>query len=125
MAKLKIILLGLFLIILGVGAYFLFGNYSDGYRAGTMIKFSKKGVLFKTYEGELNLGMVLNDQQPSVSVSNIWKFSVKGSKDELNSKLQDALLNGKRVKVHYDEKFFQFDWRGDTKYIVDEVEILN
>jgi hypothetical protein len=125
MAKLKIIGLILIVLILGVGGYFLFGNYSDGYRAGTMIKFSKRGVLFKTYEGELNLGMVLNDQQPSVSVSNIWKFSVKGSEDELKSKLQNALLNGKRVKVHYNEKFFQFDWRGDTKYIVDEVEILD
>ena len=125
MAKLKIIGLILILLILGVGGYFLFGNYSDGYRAGTMIKFSKRGVLFKTYEGELNLGMVLNDQQPSVSVSNIWKFSVQGSEDELKSKLQNALLNGKRVKVHYNEKFFQFDWRGDTKYIVDEVEILD
>ena len=125
MAKLKIIGLILIVLILGVGGYFLFGNYSDGYRAGTMIKFSKRGVLFKTYEGELNLGMVLNDQQPSVSVSNIWKFSVKGSEDELKSKLQNALLNGKRVKVHYNEKFFQFDWRGDTKYNVDEVEILD
>ncbi|GAL85613.1 hypothetical protein CHU_1551 [Sporocytophaga myxococcoides] len=125
MAKLKIIGLIVIVVILGVGGYFLFGNYSDGYRAGTMIKFSKRGVLFKTYEGELNLGMVLNEQQPSVSVSNIWKFSVKGSEDELKSKLQNALLNGKRVKVHYNEKFFQFDWRGDTKYIVDEVEILD
>ncbi len=125
MAKLKIIALILIVLVVGVGGYFLFGNYSDGYRAGTMVKFSKKGVLFKTYEGELNLGMVLNDQQPGVSVANIWKFSVKGSEDELNNKLQQALLNGKRVKVHYDEKFFQFDWRGDTKYIVDEVDILN
>ncbi|MCR6640146.1 MAG: hypothetical protein NVV82_14445 [Sporocytophaga sp.] len=125
MAKFKIIAIIIILLIVGVGGYFLFGNYSDGYRAGTMIKFSKRGVLFKTYEGELNLGMVLNDQQPSVSVSNIWKFSVQGSEDELKSKLQNALLNGKRVKVHYNEKFFQFDWRGDTKYIVDEVEILD
>jgi len=125
MKKVKLIVLVLILALLGVGIYIVFGNYSDGYRAGTMIKFSQKGVVFKTYEGQLNLGMVLNDQDPSVSVSNIWKFTVKASEDELNKKLQEALLNGKRVKVHYNEKFFQFAWRGDTKYIVDEVEILN
>ena len=61
MAKLKIIAIIIIVLIVGVGGYFLFGNYSDGYRAGTMIKFSKRGVMFKTYEGELNLGMVLHD----------------------------------------------------------------
>ena len=31
----------------------------------------------------------------------------------------------KRVKLHYDEKYLQLFWRGDTKYFVQEVEILD
>ena len=30
------------LVLIGLG-YYLFGNYSDGYRAGTVIKLSRKG----------------------------------------------------------------------------------
>lgn len=30
----------------------------------------------------------------------------------------------KRVKLHYNEKYVQLFWRGDTKYFVHEVEIL-
>jgi hypothetical protein len=126
MRTFKLILFVLFLIIVGVGYYFLFGNYSDGYRGGTMIKFSRKGILMKTYEGELNLGMVLSDNPSttSASIANIWYFSVPSGKKEVINRLDSALLTGHRVKVHYNEKFFKLPWRGDTKYVVDEVEVL-
>jgi hypothetical protein len=46
------------LIVLFVAGFILYSNYtySDGNRAGILIKFSKKGYIFKTHEGELNLG---------------------------------------------------------------------
>lgn len=123
MRSFKIILIIIIIAALAGGAYYLFGNYSDGYRAGIMIKFSKKGSIFKTYEGELNLGMVLNNEPQEVSVSNLWNFSVPSSNEEVIKKLEDAVLNGKRVKVHYNEKFVTLPWRGDTKYFIDEVEV--
>jgi hypothetical protein len=120
------ILVVIVLILLGIGLYFFFGNYSEGYRAGTMIKFSKKGTIIKTYEGELNLGMVLNDQSQHTptEVNNVWSFSVADGKDSTIATINEALLSGKRVKLHYNEKFYQFFWRGDTKYFVDEAEIV-
>jgi hypothetical protein len=126
MKKFIFIVIVIVLILLGVGAYFFFGNYSEGYRAGTMIKFSKKGTIIKTYEGELNLGMVLNDQSQHTptEVNNVWAFSVAGGKDSTIAIINEALLSGKRVKLHYNEKFYQFFWRGDTKYFVDEAEIV-
>lgn len=110
------------LILLGLG-YYLFGNYSDGYRAGTVIKLSRKGLLFKTYEGELNLGMGIHDAGSSVSVSNLWNFSVKSSDTECLAMLDSAMLSGKRAKLHYREKFLAVPWRGDTKYQVYKVEL--
>jgi hemerythrin superfamily protein len=120
----NILTLILFLILVG-GCYVLFGNFSEGARAGTMIKFSKKGILIKTYEGELNLGMILNsDNGQQTSVANIWNFSVHAKDKAVINTLQEALLSGKRVKVKYHEKFVRIFIRGDTKYFVYEVEII-
>ena len=67
----------LLLILAGVGSYLVFNfNYSDGNRAGTLIKFSKKGYVFKTFEGEINLGGV-NPMPGNTIANNMWVFSVK------------------------------------------------
>ncbi|MFT4598885.1 MAG: hypothetical protein ACJAR8_001455 [Bacteroidia bacterium] len=93
----------------------LYGNYSSGERAGQVIKMSKKGYVFKTNEGQLNTGEI---QQ------GIWNFSVKKSEPELLEKLRNAMNNGKRVTLHYDEKYVQVFFLGDTKYFVTKVEVL-
>ena len=66
------------LVVLFVIYYFNYmAVYSEGNRAGKLIKFSKKGWLFKTYEGELNQGGVANPVPGTAMVNQIWKFSVK------------------------------------------------
>lgn len=70
MKTVKILIALVVLAALAGGAFYLFGSYSDGNRAGTVIKLSRKGLLFRTYEGELNLGLVLGDQS-GASVSNV------------------------------------------------------
>lgn len=116
-----------FIILLILGfAYFVFGTYSNGFRAGTVIKLSKKGYFFKTYEGQLNLGLVISDDPDHfpATTSNIWEFSVPSSQGETINRLERAMLNGNRVKLHYREKFIKLSWRGDTKYLVYEVELF-
>lgn len=93
----------------------LYGNYSSGERAGQVIKMSKKGYIFKTNEGQLNTGEI---QQ------GIWNFSVKQSETQLQEQLRTAMNNGKRVTLHYDEKYVQLPFFGDTKYFVTKVEVL-
>jgi hypothetical protein len=102
---------GIVLVIL----FALFGNYSSGERAGQVIKMSKKGYVFKTHEGQLNTGEI---QQ------GIWNFSVKKSEPELLEKLRTAMNKGNRVTLHYDEKYVQIFFLGDTKYFVTKVEVL-
>lgn len=94
--------------------YFLFVyyvTYSQGYRSGELVKISHKGVLFKTWEGEISQG---------VSESQIFKFSVESSENEVIEQLKD--LQGQNVKLTYKERFATFPWLGDTKYFITEVK---
>jgi hypothetical protein len=57
--KKKYTLIGLAFLVISLVAWIsmmTFGVYSEGVRAGTLDKFSKKGVVFKTWEGELRIG---------------------------------------------------------------------
>jgi hypothetical protein len=93
--------------------FIYFVSFSEGYRAGELIKISKRGLLFKTWEGRLSQG-VSEEQQ--------FNFSVQKSDKEVLEKLME--FQGKRVKVTYIERFGTFFWLGDTKYYVKEVEML-
>ncbi len=93
--------------------FIYFVTFSEGYRAGELIKISKRGLLFKTWEGRLSQG-VSEEQQ--------FNFSVQKSDTEVLEKLKE--FQGKRVKVTYIERFGTFFWLGDTKYYVKEVEML-
>jgi hypothetical protein len=111
------------MLIVGlVFSFFIFTNYSDGDRAGTIIKLSRKGYLFKTYEGELNLGMVYVEGSETSVNKTIWEFSVKNDQQLIDS-IQYAMLNAKRAKLHYQEKYYVFPWVGESKYVVDKIEI--
>jgi hypothetical protein len=68
-------------------------SYSDGERAGVLQKFSRKGWLCKTYEGELAMTTV-----PGVAPT-IWAFSVRDP--QAAAALSDAV--GKKVMLHYSE----------------------
>jgi hypothetical protein len=93
--------------------FIYFVTFSEGFRAGELIKISKRGLLFKTWEGRLSQG-VSEEQQ--------FNFSVQKSDTEVLDKLKE--FQGKRVKVTYIERFSTFFWLGDTKYYVKEVEML-
>lgn len=88
---------------------------SEGTRTGVLFKISKKGYLFKTYEGQLHLGGSAMMTQQSV-----WDFSAKNQ--NVYEKLQQ--FEGKMVKCHYHELVNTFVWQGDTDYIVYDVEAV-
>lgn len=109
----KILGILLLFIALGYGAYFTvvyYASYSEGTRSGELIKFSKKGVFFKTYEGEISQG---------ISGAQIFSFSVEENKNVVIQKLND--YQGKYVKLVYKERFGTFPWLGDTKYFITDV----
>lgn len=118
MKKVLLPALGIFIVFLAIFfiARYSF-TYSEGNRAGRLIKFSKQGFMFKTYEGEMNLGGVSNATNGNLMMNYMWDFSVT------DQAVADTLLKleGKDISVHYKEKMAKLAWRGDTKYIVDKV----
>ena len=114
-------LLAIFLLTgIAVLAFYYFGTYSDGVRSGVVVKISRKGYLFKTYEGQLNL-MTFGAVRSQNMISESFEFSVSSSHTDLINELEQASLSGERVSLHYVERFAAFPWRGDTKYFVDKL----
>jgi hypothetical protein len=105
-------------LVLFIGAGYLLiafnYSYSDGSRAGYIQKFSHKGWLCKTNEGELAMTTV-----PGVAPI-LWAFSVRDEK--VVSQLSQAM--GKRLVLHYKEyRYLPTTCFGETAYFVDRVEI--
>ncbi len=112
-------------IILSIAlfSFSYWGTYSEGIRSGMIVKISKKGWLFKTYEGQLNLQTFGANKSPNL-VSESFEFSVDGDKTSVIKVLEETSLSGERVSLKYEERLAKFFWRGDTKYFVIEVERL-
>lgn len=109
------------LLVFGSISYFNYGAvFSEGYRAGTLIKFSHKGFIFKTYEGEINQGGIISPTPGTTMANQIWLFSVK--KKEVAKSLEK--MEGKVVRLHYKQYKKMFFWEGDTNYLVDGVELV-
>lgn len=89
-------------------------SYSDGERAGTLQKFSRKGWLCKTWEGEL-----LQPTAPGVAPV-VWTFTVRD--DDIARQINVGL--GKSVVLHYQEhRGVPTSCFGDTQYYVDRARI--
>lgn len=114
--------IGLLVIaLIGVALTFLSTQmaYSEGDRAGVVSKLSKKGYIFKTHEGELNVGA--QGQVGNMS-NNLWQFTIARGDEKLTKDIEDAMTTGKRVKLHYEQRYMKFSWMGDTEYFVTRVD---
>jgi hypothetical protein len=118
-----VVLIVFLAIVFGVFYYFTFGYYSEGKRGGFVTRLSKKGYIFKTYEGDLKMGG-LYDGEGTMNASQ-WDFSVGGKNKEAIANLEEAIKTGRRVSLTYEEKFFKLPWNGDTEFFVTKVELLD
>jgi hypothetical protein len=112
-ARLLLIFLGL-LVLLAVGWtwFSLSWSYADGERAGYVQKFSNKGWLCKTWEGEIAMVTMPG------AIPEKFEFTVR---DEAVAQQINALA-GKRVVLHYRQhKFVPTTCFGETEYFVDGV----
>jgi hypothetical protein len=115
------ILVIVLIILVAALAFFTWWNYyftySDGYRFGLLQKFSRRGSLFKTYEGEMILSSVKsNNNVPIASEKFYFSVTDKAVAQQLDN------LQGHAVTVHYKQKNSAVFWRGDSEYIVDSVK---
>jgi len=90
-------------------------SYSSGERAGWVQKFSKKGWICKTWEGEIALVTMPGTAQEKFPFT-VWDERVAA---QINAAM------GKRVSLHYDEKVgLPGTCFGETRYWVNGVKAV-
>jgi len=119
MKKFAIFFFLIIVLVLGSLIYWKYAfTYSEGYRAGLLQKFSLKGNVFKTYEGEMILSSVQSNSNVAIASEKFF-FSVTDKNVAL--KLEKA--QGESIVVHYQEKNGTLPWKGDNTYFVDSVRV--
>ena len=115
---LKYLILLIILFVLGFVLYTwasLNWVYSSGERAGYIQKFSSKGYVCKTWEGEIVLVSMPGTQAE--------KFNFTVTDKRVAKKVVESL--GKRVRISYEEhKGIPSSCFGDSPYFVQDIQVL-
>ena len=92
-------------------------KFSEGSRSGVVQKISKKGIFWKTWEGELNLGYNqshVDENGHQSIVPAIFYFSV--SDDRVAAIVKEAEVTGSRLTLDYNQYFLRGWDKGGTSY---------
>jgi len=111
----------LVVVLIAVFAFLYFGSYSSGTQAGVVMKIQKKGIIFKTWEGRLDMGTVGKSKSSELGTK-IFEFSINSSDTDLIKKLEEVQLSGERVNLGFEQKYMFFPWQGETKYFATSVQ---
>ncbi len=113
-------------LFLMIGALFtscVSENYSNGERIGLVTQFSETGIIWKSWEGHLNL------TQTGMNSSVPFDFSIDNDNENpaLIATIDSAANLGWKVKLVYHETFGKnwFDNRGETDHFVKECHIID
>ena len=105
-----------FLLVGAILVYWFFFNvYSEGERKGTLVKITKKGDVFKTYEGEMWLSCR--------NILNAEKFYFSVADENLSDSMK--IMEDECITVSYKQYRRTLSWRGDSKYVVKGFSRLN
>jgi len=121
MTKTKLIFAAVLFVAVILGGFVLYVlaalhvEYSEGERSGLLQKFSRKGWVCKTWEGELAMSYL-----PGMAPV-LWNFTVRD--DVVATKVNEGL--GRKVVLHYQEhRGLPSDCFGETQYFVDSLRIV-
>jgi hypothetical protein len=117
MKKFLTILILSLIVIAGVWfAWHFYWVLGEGVKAGQLNYFTKKGYVFKTYEGKL-IQAGFQGGEPGSVQSNEFRFSV------VNESIANKLMSnsGKEFELHYKEYMGALPWRGTSLFVVDSI----
>ncbi|WP_085316418.1 hypothetical protein [Derxia lacustris] len=116
MKKVLLVLVVLLMLVAGWFWIALHWSYSNGERAGWVQKFSHKGWLCKTWEGELSM-VAMPGTVPE-------KFEFTVLSDDVARQINAAM--GRRVSLHYEQRVgLPGSCFGDTRYYVDQIQVFD
>jgi len=97
-------------------------NYSNGERIGVVTQFSETGIIYKSWEGHLNV------TQTGMNSSVPFDFSIDNDKpdQQVINTIDSAAQHGWKVKLVYHETagWNWFHNRGETDHFITKVEVL-
>jgi hypothetical protein len=93
-------------------------DFAVGQRSGYLRKGSRRGILFKTYESQLDQRMTGGGAYHD---NDMFIFSVVDPK--AIKQIEEYEPRNVFVTVKYRERLFRSFWRGETKYFVTEVTV--
>ncbi len=117
----KITLVTLAIVLIALFSFYYWGIYERGVMAGKVLRIAEKGVIFKTYEGKIDLE-TFGAMKNTSAVASTFDFSVEKSAQPVIDDLQKVSLSGERVNLHFIKRYTIFPWRGDTRYFITKVE---
>ena len=120
MRKIKLIIASIFATVLMTSCS---ENYSNGERIGLVTQFSQTGIIWKSWEGHLNM------TQTGMNSSTPFDFSIDNDNqdDNLVKSLDSAANLGWKVKIIYHQTS-GYNWfanRGETDHFVTEMQVLD
>lgn len=117
MKKTFLILVGLTLLLTSCSE-----NYSNGERIGVITQFSETGLIYKSWEGHLNV------TQTGMNSSVPFDFSIDNDRpdEQVIKTLDSAAQHGWKVKLIYHQTTGKnwFGNRGETDHFINKVEVL-
>ena len=117
-------------MLLSIGFASCTSNYSDGERVGIITKFSNRGLLFKSFEGELKIapnigngGMVGQYESWQFSLDNDNAIGCATSTDSINQYMKEGI-----PVVAFYQQVSGYNWfnnRGETNYFIRSIRRAN
>src|SRR5262245_12029032 len=114
---LGVLIAALLIVVLGGGYFWAMWNwsYSSGERAGWVQKFSRKGWICKTWEGEMAM-VSMPGSTTEKFLFTVWDDATAADVNR---------LMGRRVALHYEQKVgLPTSCFGDTRYYVTRVALV-
>lgn len=113
--------IGVLAVVLAVACYIRYFNpyVVDSKLTGYITNVEKRGIIFKTYEGEMITESSLTDTTRVYSRD--FSFSVDDK--QLAAELQNCQGTGRQVSITYKKYYGVVPWRGASRNIVTAVNI--
>lgn len=96
-------------------------SVQKGQKSGIIVKVSKEGKFWGTYEGEIILGGLENASGVS---GRAFFFTLGQFKSDLVKQADYAMQNNKHVVITYHCDAYTMPWSGETKCFVTDIKTL-
>lgn len=93
-------------------------NYSNGSRVGYVRKLSEKGLIWKSWEGEMMLTAPAGVMMANVDT---FSFSLDPKDTALVRKINEAMISGERTELTY-HQYFISPWWYSTSYLIADIK---